>query len=552
MNKNFGIGILILCFGLSSVNAALAAQIVDVPPIIVQPYDLREINQQMLGQDRVNRDQELAIRGLIDDNQKLTDMAMARQQDATLEKINQTMINYRDALLSRDRARIAANSQRVSKYHDLITLTENVDDMKGVGQTLQLKSNVIEEKYKILTELKDEMTALNEKLKGESLHKNFEKINQLQEEKIQLLTQRLGEMDQRIARYDEIVVQKDRQIARLKDSLAMAQSEAATKNEAIRWLNLVLAAVKNKAEYYQLTSQLDMLSMRQVQRKVQGIKDDFARVGLQLSRKQQQADLLKQELDSKIAQSAQMTLMMSDYQKKLESKDNAYNEQWGQILSSKNYQARMEKQIADLNARLQEKEAQVVKIKKDMYDLQEWASAKDRNLQAKDLSLSMIQQKMMDEKNNLALARQQIKDMPNSDEIDFLRTGLKKATAQLKQKDEMLSQIKANADKYAKEFKKQSQEFQSLKGQLQNAYEEIKHKNEDLKYKDMEIVRLKERSAKSNPHENNNALSKGDRLREKLKQALDKIDEQGRMINVLVQKLQEAGQSVNLTQYFAK
>ena len=62
---------------------------------------------------------------------------------------------------------------------------------------------------------------------------------------------------------------------------------------------------------------------------------------------------------------------MGDYQKKLESRDNAYNEQLGQMLSSKNYQSQMEKQIADLNDRLQEKEAEVVRIKKDFYDLQE-------------------------------------------------------------------------------------------------------------------------------------------------------------------------------------
>ena len=66
------------------------------------------------------------------------------------------------------------------------------------------------------------------------------------------------------------------------------------------------------------------------------------------------------------------------------------------------------------------------------------------------------------------------------------------------------------------------------------------------------ILQLKERPTTSAPHENNNTLSKDDRLREKLKQALDKIDEQGRVIDVLVRKLQDAGQSVNLTPYFTK
>ena len=822
MNKNLGIGILILCFSLSSVNAGLASQVIDIPPVIVQPYDvsdLRAIDQQILEQDRINRDQELAIRGLIDDNQKLTDTT--RKQDASIEKINHTMMNYRDFLLSRDRMRIVAYNQKLSKYYDLIRLTEDVDDMKGVGETLLLKRNVIEEKYKILTDLKDEMMALNDKLQGKIPYENFGK-GLPKEDKIQMLIQRLKEMDRRVARYDEILAEKNRQIAQLKNSLGRTQSEAATKDEiikqqenqiavlegyfkgkiplsagnmelpplivnaanqqppvdlgdkdeTIRWLNLVLAALRYKAEYYQLTSEIDQISMKQVQEQVQNIKDNFSRnfkdyeqfenaigslkdrvrlakrlidlqkqetdlleekdnlekaqnivfdrhardlenkiketvtnhhaqtVDLQnhmqelknqLSQKVEQVELLKSELENKItevknqgalteqvrnlksqlqdredqiaalktrlkagqktiaeadalkerlateqdraeqlkqqlsskaAESDKMTAMLGDYQKKLESKDNAYNEGLRQVLASKNYQAQMEKQIALLNSQLQQKEAQIVLLKKDMYDLQESANTKDMEVQSKDLSLSMVQQKMMEKKINeyqdkinglqatnarqaqeitdlradLALAREELKGMPSSDELEFLRTGLKKATLELKQKDEMLSQVKAHADEYEKEFKKQSKEFQSLKEQLQDANDQINRKNEDLKYKNMEVVRLKERSAvtegdlkdqikaltlKLDAAEKKRMgkthgdkaealqaqlrsaelqikelkdkvdqlklVSQNDVAAQKLKQALDKVDEQGRLINVLTQKLQDCGQGVDLT-----
>ena len=159
----------------------------------------------------------------------------------------------------------------------------------------------------------------------------------------------------------------------------------------------------------------------------------------------------------------------------------------------------------------------------------------------------------------------------------------------------MLSEIKANADEYEKEFKEQSKEFQSLKDQLLEAQDDLNHKNEDLKYKNMEIKRLKERSTiphgdlekqvmvltqkldiaekrlhsklRTNKPEALEAQlmdanaqikdlraqlnqfilpSKKDPLKEKLKQALDKIEQQGKIINLLAQKLQEAGQSVNL------
>jgi hypothetical protein len=100
--RNFGVSFLILCFGISNIDAAQATQVIDAQPIFVQPYDLKEISEQMLEQDRINRDQELAITGLIDDNQKLTNTSSFQKQNAQLEKINQTMVNYRDSLLHRD------------------------------------------------------------------------------------------------------------------------------------------------------------------------------------------------------------------------------------------------------------------------------------------------------------------------------------------------------------------------------------------------------------------------------------------------------------------
>ena len=346
----------------------------------------------------------------------------------------------------------------------------------------------------------------------------------------------------------------------------------------------------------------------------------------QLAAEQDHADMLKRQLDNKVSESNKIAFLMEDYRKKLEFKDSAYNEQYGQLLVAKNYQVILEKQVTDLNARLQEKEAQIVNIKKDMYDLKLKVDAKDRDAQSKDLSASMVQQKMMDAKireyqvringlqavnvaqaktvmglrEELALVRQKFGSMPSPDELEFLRAGLKKATLELKQKDDLFFKVKANADEYEKEFKEQTQEFVSLKEQLQNALGEIDHKNEDLKYKDMEMIRFKERSTvkendllaqikaltrqsgavKINPVENNqgdkiealkaqlenaNAQIKDlqskrdllkepvgkDRLQEKLKQALDKIDQQGRMLNMLVDKLHELGQNVDLKQYIS-
>ncbi len=582
MNRNFGIGILALCFSSSAVNLGLAAEVMQVSPIIVQPYEMQELNQQMLDRDRLNRDEEIAIQGLIEENNKLTRVTLARQEDEGLKEINQTMLSYRNALLSRDQARIMANSERrPSRYGDLIALTEDVNAMTFARVILEDKSGLLAQKYQMLTALRDEMIALNNKLEGKGadrlnqketiLEEGYKRIAHEQQRKIRMLIGRLDEIDRKISHFDEIIAQKDRQIAQLKDNTGLLKSELENKIKELsanrqnqiqnadlqsraellkkelhlkdRETELLNAELKNKIaqqknqevlEYrirdlktHIQDKEIQIISMKtraQLGQKIQVQIDTLRR---QLADQQNKVDLLKQELDSKTTQGDQMALMLSDYQKKLESKDNAYNEQLRQVLSFKNYQAQRKGQIADLNARLQEKEAQVVKIKKDMYDLRELTAAQDRDLQAKNLSLS----------TELALARRQPSGMPSRDEIDFLKDSFKKATLQLKQKDGMLLQIKANADEYARKFKEQSQEFQSLKVQLQNAYEEI--------------TRLKERSTKSIPPENNNALS-DDRLREKLKQALDEIDRQGRVINVLIEKLHDAGQNVDLTKYFAK
>ena len=102
MNRKLVVGGLIFCFGISSVDAARATEVVEAPAVVVQSNDLSDISQQMMAQDRINRDQELAIKGLVDVNQKLTNTVLARQQDERLDAINQTMIKYRDALLYRD------------------------------------------------------------------------------------------------------------------------------------------------------------------------------------------------------------------------------------------------------------------------------------------------------------------------------------------------------------------------------------------------------------------------------------------------------------------
>jgi len=147
MNRNFGIGTLIVCFSFSNLSVGLAAQAENIAPLIGRPSEMQTLNQQTITRDRQNRDEEIAIRDLIEENNNLTRTTLARQQDEGLAKINQTMLSYRDSLLARDHARIAANGQRwwPSRYGDLIALTQDADAMT-VHHELVDKSSFLAEK----------------------------------------------------------------------------------------------------------------------------------------------------------------------------------------------------------------------------------------------------------------------------------------------------------------------------------------------------------------------------------------------------------------------
>ncbi|MDE2009430.1 MAG: hypothetical protein KGJ09_05045 [Candidatus Omnitrophica bacterium] len=869
MYRKFSISVLAVCFFLSSVNLSLAAQAMDVAPVVPAPVaapadDIQSLNEQMLELDRRNRDEEIAIQQLIDQNDELAKAAMARRQNEKLAAIDQTMIGYRNALYARDRARIAANSENPSRYNELIALTQDMDNLT-VHHDLEDKSSLLIEKYQMLEILKDEMARMNKKL---SLQEGAP--NQDQQNKIQMLVRKLGEMDRQISRLDALLAVKDRlieqkqqqvdllkselekritqenlgqtppdnsaalaakegQIARLnqmirqqKDRIAMLEQHAnapvsistggitalapivvndaqerwrlpeagqatpdnsavlAAKDRLIRdkqrqvdllkselenvlaqdnrgqtplqaaqtedritdlknkilsqaadlkakdgtihWLKKVLGVAENKAEYYRLTSQQDQearrsaaagveerfklvrqlialqqqqaslleekstleqeqtaafdrrfkvfenkimallashrvmaldwetrmqglqeilkqkqtqvaslkadlegkiaqeknqgLLVEQVQDLTARLKDKEAQIaamqaqlqqgaaaGLeadtlkqQLASAQDAADQLKGQLDAKTAESDHMAMLMADYRKKLESSNNAFNQQLKQVLVLNNYKAEMEKEIEALNLRLQQKEARVAQVKQQMYDLQNAMNAKDMNIQAKDLSMAMVEHKRMNDKINeyqdkidqlqatnvrelkeisqlrgeLDMVRQKTGGQASSDELDFLRAGLKKATGELDQKNQMLAEIKAHAAEYEKDFEEQSAGFQTLKAQLQEALLEIHHKNEDLKYDGMAIARLKsvlDKADKSkagrlqeqlmNAEQNIRDLqaqvdrlessSRNDVAVRKMEQAVNKIDEQGRIINLLTRRLQACGQNVNLT-----
>lgn len=768
MNKKFCIGTLIVCFGFSNINVGWATDVVAVSPVIVQPYDLQALNQQVLERDRQTRDEEIEITGLIADNDKLIQATLAGQQDQGLSKVNQIMLNYRNALLLRDQQRIAANSEQPSHYYDLITLTEDVQNAIGVHQDLEVKRNLIEEKYQILNDLKDEMAALNDKLRGEggqpkdAIIEGFKKLAQEQQDKIQMLVVRLGEMDQKLAHFDEMLAQKDRQIMQLRDNLARVQGEVSSKDEiikelsgqqnrtqdikisenvetapiivqpntgfyqqkhgsiaygndrevvqtpaivvqpvgqnvsknaearfiqqqaddlqakddTIRWLKEVLAVAKSKAEYFKLMSRQNNVSVEPLQEEVQQVKDDFAlrlkdfdkyqsviislkdrvsQLSKQLVQKQQQVDLLKngamppddrlelarqlidlqQQTQALLIEKSRLTLQKYtvfdgrlaafenrvkallahnriqaiDWQDKMDTLKNELSQKQQQVdslkaqleekIANQKNQGQLEAQIQDLTTQLQaeqehmarlkaqiqssyqeaseipalreqlvaqrdkivslktelenktaesdkltalvgdyqqklestnsatneqmqqlkEKQAEIIVLKQDMSSLQKHIMDRNKDLQSKDLSLFMVQQRM-DEKSEdikalrqeLALDQQRLEGMPTSDEVDFLKSGLKKAAVELREKEQEMAQLKAAAGKYPEKLAIQAKTVQNLTEQLQGAQQELSKNQSAQEDKTKEILRLKHLAQMAQQDWNKEAMTLNQKL----------------------------------------
>ena len=252
MNRKLVIPILMVSFGFSSVNAGLAAQIVELPPV-VQPYAAQDLNQ-LIEREGQNVYQEQAISALIEENNALARTALANHPDQELEKLNQTLLSYRQSLLARDRSRVmgitAGGSHRYqsieswgdARYGDLIALSKDADGMT-VHQDLTAQNGLLAQRYQMLTALKDAMTALNDKLKDrvqdgsnqkQSTLEGFKTIAQEQQIKIQSLVEQLGAMDKKIAHFDEILAEKDHQISQLQRELARLRGEVVSKDEMIR------------------------------------------------------------------------------------------------------------------------------------------------------------------------------------------------------------------------------------------------------------------------------------------------------------------------------
>ncbi|MBF0511344.1 MAG: hypothetical protein HQL13_03350, partial [Candidatus Omnitrophica bacterium] len=413
MIKRSVISALFLCLMMPSYMLR-AEEIMRVAPVVVEPLsDVRELNQEMLVQDRLNREEEMVIKGLIEENKKLTDKVQEYQQGSSLGKINQTMVNYRDSIVERDRLRIIENGQKVSPYNELIQLTRDVDAVKGLGQTIAAKKDVMDEKFKLLRDLKEQMLVVNQKLGQPPLHPENDKKVIEQANKINILTQRLTELDMRIANFDKILAEKDRQIEELNKNLAKVQGE---KDLLQKELSKNLAKTQGEKGLLQ---------------------EELSR---NLAKVQGQKDLLKSELENKITEIRQQGQELAQ---RLKSKDGDI-QSLSEGLKSKNTT------IEDLKQRIQSRDSSIEKLNQGLAVRQIEALNNKLALKNSQTMLEGLKQDQQGMKDELNKRIQGYKDMEKA--VGSLKEQLHYMDDRLVHKQQQIESLKAQLDSKEKDY----------------------------------------------------------------------------------------------------
>lgn len=469
----------------------------------------RKINEQrIMAQQEVRMQAELNGQIRDRDNQIAQmkgDMLALQQQQADQKSQNQK----EQDLIS-----------QLNNSHDQITQMKG--DQKAQTQKEQGLASQLDESKQQVTQLKDQVKSIQQAQAGDDRLKLAQQLINLQQQETDLLDQkaRLGLEQYKIfeshynsfeQRMGSLIDQRQIEQVDMKDTINSLQNDSDLKQQEIDSLKTKIEEkIAQEANGQALQMQVEQLTSElqdkqnqiiNLQKSIQsGATGQSDASTVQLAREQQKVEELTQQLDEKKAESSNLNNLVSQYQQKLEAKNSQYNAQMGQVLSSHHDFDQMQKQIADLTLNLQDREAQI------------------RDLQTKDLSLSVIQERAMDDKiteskntilqlqakadvqqqeiNNLkmelALARQQLNGSASPDEVEFLRSGLKKATAELRQKEDLLGELQAEVNENKGNSKEQGFDLAQVKQQLQKTYDQLSSVQEDLKYKDMEITRLKE------------------------------------------------------------
>jgi len=457
---------------------------------------------------------------------KITEQKTMAQQEAQMEQDLNAQLKDKDNQLTAYKENVQQKDNQLTAFKQ--DMQQREDNQKtAIDHETQREQGLIsqlQDKNNQISQLKDQMQGMAQARTNDDRLKLAQQLIDLQQQETDLLNQKselaLEQYQIFESHYDvfekrmNVLIDRRRiEQIQMQDDINGLSNDLDQKQQEIDSLKTQLEErIANEKDQQGLQMQIDDLKgqlqtkenqVTALQAQVQSAQANQAdALRAQLQEAQGKVEQLNQQLEAKTEEANNLGGLVNQYQQKLEYKNTAYNAQWAKVLASRNDLDQLQKQIAVLNRSLQGKEAQI------------------QDLQTKDLSLSVIQQRVMDDKISesrnvilqlqaradlqeqeiknlkieLALARQQLNGSPNPDEIEFLRTGMHKAADELKQKEDLLSQLQAEVDQNNGQSQNEGRELVGMKQQLQKAYDELSSVKEDLRYKSLEAIRLKEQS----------------------------------------------------------
>ncbi len=409
---------------------ALASEIITTPPIFVRVMDLNkdvvQLKNNVLNQERANRDEEFSAVQLAEENAVLAQKVEELQQQVSsarakskendfvasvdsLDQLREVMENYSLQLDERNRQLMAHNeetralrariaqleqtAQANNKYIENLRQSSAeldqqeeslITDLKDQKDFLIFKNKSSVEKYQQLLDYKSQLAVTKEDLqKIKGLYQKFLESSGQKQQEASAITEDLKSQAKRLREYqaslqdkdkhmsqlEDLILQKDNEIAQLKaalasahDQLTKAKRELAAKDKIIGGQQRVIEGLNQ--------------DMGQMKQNVFDLQKDYARYDESFERIRENVLVLQSKLAS-----AQQRAADADVQEKdlIKLKGDVAALTY-QLKTSQEDSQQYQNQIQQLNATIDGLTAQVV--------------AKNKELQDKSTQISQLQQQL--------------------------------------------------------------------------------------------------------------------------------------------------------------
>lgn len=519
-----------------------------LPRAVVLAQDIDAINKDIINHSRANRDEEIVIRQLIEENNLLTQALCERQYtvlqlrqelygtgagqeisngcDSTswLMKANRAMNSYSNDIVNRDRTRIAAQAAlapvRVdssASSQDVMDLVKEVEAMK-MTKSASTKVEAVAVPAPILVA----PAIAEQKITNTStLDLPLKQAENSLETKLSALEQKVRVIEEKNASLGEFKAEVSAINNDLKSANSSYDAMISEYSETIKRLKAQWAAEKDQ-QYVPLSNRNNELQeqvnkLQVVHAADQGLIKQLTEQNNRINKEvglAQQAGLQSQELKNKIyEQNAQISVYqttISDLTKSLEAKTEdvvRLTRQWygkdGLLLELKNKLTASDARLTDLDSIVAAKDKEIGQLKKQLVETKTQLAKAKAELDAAKLQFSELRkrfadlnQSLINTRKDLTLAQQQLKDKGRV--INLQKRAINLAQLNYDSIKLSVTQVDGNLDIKQEAFNRIQESVIALKVMVENQKSSLMDKDETIARLNDELTRVKSQRVLTN------------------------------------------------------